>query len=84
MSEITKLRKIGNSSGINLPKKVIEALEIKLGEELYLTIEHNCLIIRKAPPTLSELLKTVPKDKKGSELDSGDDIGHEVIDDEQE
>ncbi|MBF0441319.1 MAG: AbrB/MazE/SpoVT family DNA-binding domain-containing protein [Oligoflexales bacterium] len=82
MSETTKLRKIGNSSGINLPKKVIEALELKLGEELYLSIEHNCLIIRKAPPSLKELLKTVPKNEKASELDCGDNIGREVIDDE--
>ena len=37
MTQKTKLRKIGNSYGIILPKETINALQIREGDTLYLT-----------------------------------------------
>ena len=54
---------------------------LKLGEELHLTIKGDCLIIRKIP-SLKDLLATVPDNFKGNEWDTGKSVGKEVIDDE--
>lgn len=78
MSNKTKMRKIGNSSGVMIPKEIIEALNIHLGEELNLTVEGDALIITKVQ-SLTELLDTVPKDLKPEEFETGDDIGLEDI-----
>jgi putative addiction module antidote len=40
-----KLRKIGNSLGVILPKKVIENLHLKNGDELKLTSDDKQLIL---------------------------------------
>jgi putative addiction module antidote len=37
MPYVTKLRKIGNSLGVVLPKEAIAALKVKEGAKLYLT-----------------------------------------------
>ena len=77
MAETTKLRKIGNSAGINLPKKVVDALHLKLGEDLHLTVKGDCLIIRKIP-SLGELLATVPDNHNQTEWGTGKAVGKEV------
>lgn len=38
----TKVRKIGNSMGIVLPKEALQALRVKEGDTLYLTEAPNC------------------------------------------
>lgn len=81
MSETTKLRKVGNSAGISLPKEVVEALQLHLGEELQLTVRGDCLIIRKVK-TLQDLLATVPEHSPSEEWNSGGAAGKEVVDDE--
>ncbi|MBM4252793.1 MAG: AbrB/MazE/SpoVT family DNA-binding domain-containing protein [Deltaproteobacteria bacterium] len=81
MSETTKLRKVGNSAGVSLPKQVIEALQLHLGEELQLTIRGDCLIIRKVQ-TLKDLLASVPENETSEEWKTGHATGQEVIDDE--
>jgi len=85
MAETTKLRKVGNSSGISLPKAVVEALQLHLGEELQLTIRGDCLIVRRVQ-SLKDLLATVPPSaarQEGSpEWREPLATGREVIDDE--
>ncbi|MGE9266636.1 MAG: AbrB/MazE/SpoVT family DNA-binding domain-containing protein [Verrucomicrobiales bacterium] len=40
----TKVRKIGNSLGVIIPKEALDALKLKEGSELYLcTKENQCL-----------------------------------------
>lgn len=38
----TKVRKIGNSYGILLPKEAIHAMKVKEGDAIYLTDGPNC------------------------------------------
>lgn len=45
---ITKIRKIGNSSGIILSKKFLEDLKILPMDDLEVTIENDAITIRKA------------------------------------
>ncbi|MCX6107075.1 MAG: AbrB/MazE/SpoVT family DNA-binding domain-containing protein [Proteobacteria bacterium] len=85
MGETTKLRKVGNSSAISLPKAVVDALQLHLGEELQLTVRGDCLIVRKVQ-FLKDLLATVPPSaarQDGSpEWREPGATGRDVIDDE--
>ena len=81
MTETTKLRKIGNSSGISIPKEVVEALRLHLGEELQLTIQGDCLIIRKVH-SLKDLLATVPEHSTSKEWNVGRAMEKERKEDE--
>ncbi len=40
----TKVRKIGNSYGIVLPKEALHVLKVKEGDELYLTDAPGCTL----------------------------------------
>lgn len=46
----TKVRKIGNSLGIVLPKEAIQVLKVEEGETLYLTEAPECAL-RVSPDT---------------------------------
>ena len=43
----TKVRKIGNSSGIILNSTVLEHLDAKVGDSLNLTLNNNTVILKK-------------------------------------
>lgn len=44
MTMKTKVRKIGNSYGIVLPKEALHLLKVKEGDELYLTDAPGCSV----------------------------------------
>lgn len=44
MAMKTKVRKIGNSYGIVLPKEALHVLKVKEGDELYLTDAPGCAL----------------------------------------
>ncbi len=47
----TKVRKVGNSQGILLPKEAIQLLQVKEGDAIYLTnAPYNALRISTADP----------------------------------
>jgi len=50
MTMKTKVRKIGNSYGIVLPKEALHVLKVKEGDELYLTDAPGCSL-RVTPST---------------------------------
>ena len=58
MTMKTKVRKIGNSYGIVLPKEALHVLKVKEGDELYLTDAPGCSL-RMTPSTgqTSELME---------------------------
>jgi putative addiction module antidote len=49
-----KIRKIGNSSGIILPKEVMEELHLKEGDELTIEKKGTLLELRSEDPEFSE------------------------------
>ncbi len=42
-----KITKVGNSLGIGLPKKVLDELELKQGDELELEVQQGEIILKK-------------------------------------
>jgi putative addiction module antidote len=54
----TKVRKIGNSLGIVLPKEALQALKVKEGDTLFLTESSECSL-RLTPnhPGFDEVMK---------------------------
>ncbi|WP_269524082.1 AbrB/MazE/SpoVT family DNA-binding domain-containing protein [Coraliomargarita parva] len=54
----TKVRKIGNSYGIVLPKEALQALKVEEGAELYLTeAPNNTLNINPERPGFDEIMR---------------------------
>ena len=53
----TKVRKIGNSYGVILPAKALQALRVNEGDELYLTEAPDGLRITAYDPDFDETMK---------------------------
>lgn len=66
-----KLRKIGNSQGLILPSEILEELGLTQGSEIELSIEENAIVIIPPPPSLDDLIATVPKGHKFTEIKVG-------------
>ena len=58
MTMKTKVRKIGNSLGILLPKQAVEAMKVKEGDTLYLTEEPKSSIrVTPEEPGFDEMME---------------------------
>ncbi len=51
MTYIQKLTKIGNSVGVILPKALLDSLNLKLGNELYIETVQDKIILEKEAAT---------------------------------
>lgn len=59
MAIATKVRKIGNSLGITLPKEALHTLKVEEGETLYLTEgAQGSLIVTPEQPGFADKMKT--------------------------
>lgn len=76
MKQMLKIRKVGNSSGIILPKELLEQFDLEPGSELELQIESGSFFIIR-PPSLDELLSSMSDGEMFTEMDSGPDVGIE-------
>lgn len=76
ISQKIKIRNVGNSSGIILPKDLLEKFNLAPGQELDLKIEGNGFFISKVP-TLDELVQTIPKGETFTEFETGKSEGAE-------
>ena len=74
----SKIRKIGNNYCIIFPTEFLEALQLKIGSEIELTIDHGTVIIAPKFPNLDQLLAGVPKKTKFKEVPTGHSRGKEV------
>jgi len=77
------LQKWGNSAGIRVPKKVIEQANLKVGEDLSLSIDGRSIVLTPVKTTrrkfkLEEILKGVTPGDIGGELDWGQPVGKEI------
>ena len=76
------LQKWGNSTGIRLPKKVIEEAHLKLDEPLEITIKGKSIILtpvtKQKKITLDKMLKGVSPEDVGGEYDWGLPVGKEI------
>jgi len=83
-----QISKWGNSSGIRLPKAVMEELGLKQGQTVEITVKDGKGIIEPARPKkitlewiISEMDRLGPENSPET-VDWGPDRGEEIIDDE--
>ncbi len=83
-----KLAKWGNSLGLRLPKAAVDAVGLKPGAEVDVTIEGRDLRVRQPLPIahyrLADLvaeMKRVGPENEPELIDWGPDVGSEIIDD---
>ena len=71
----------GNGTAVRLPKKVLEAAKVHLGQELTVHLEGRSIVLtpieKHEAPTLESLLNGVTPKKVGGEIGWGDDWGLE-------
>ena len=76
------LQKWGNSAGVRLPKKVIEAAHLQLNDPLEVTIKGKSIILtpakKKPPITLQALLSGVKPEDVSGEYNWGEPAGKEL------
>ena len=83
-----KLAKWGNSLGLRLPKAAVEAMGLKPGAEVDVTVEGRNLRVRQPLPIkhyrLEDLvaeMKRLGPENEPETVDWGPDVGSEIIDD---
>ncbi len=81
MNITQSLQKWGNGTGVRLPKKVVEAAQLKINQPLEVTIKDKSVILTpitdSSAISIDALLKGVSPDKINGEIDWGEDIGAE-------
>jgi len=82
MSPEISISKWGNSQGLRIPKSIIDALQINIGDKVKMFIENNRVIIepikKKKIFTIDALIADIPNDyKKEKELFS-EPMGKEI------
>ena len=74
----------GNSQGVRIPKKVLESVDLEIGEQIEIKVEREMIMIKKAElkkkkKTLSERLSGFEGEYTPSEWDTGKAVGMEVL-----
>lgn len=85
MNVTTKLQKWGNSSGVRLPKKVLEAAQFEDDQSFSLSMRGASILLtpvdKDMPITLESVLRDATPESFGGEFNWGPDVGNEIIDD---
>ncbi|MGX6647352.1 AbrB/MazE/SpoVT family DNA-binding domain-containing protein [Maricaulaceae bacterium MS644] len=72
--------KWGRSAALRLPKPYLEALGIKAGDEVEVTLEGKTLVVAAgARPSLEDLVAQMKTQQPPEVVDWGPDVGAEVI-----
>ena len=81
-----KVAKWGNSLGVRLPKSAVDAVGVRAGTELELTVEGGDFrlrsIVKTSAQLLDELLDQIDPNNVPPMVDWGPDVGSEIIDDD--
>jgi len=85
MNVTQNLQRWGNSAGIRLPQKVIKAANLRLNQPLSVSLKNGSIVLTPVRPnddfTLEKMLKGVTPQNVHPEVDWGQDVGAEAIDD---
>jgi antitoxin MazE len=83
MNVTLNLQKWGNSNGVRLPKKILDAAGIKPQQSMTVTLKGDSIVLTPIRPkntyTLEAMLKDATPERVGGELDWGPDVGEERI-----
>lgn len=72
------ISKWGNSAALRLPKNILDALSLQVGDQVNLTLKENTLVIEAAKPSLDELLVKITTDNSHVEL-INDSVEDEIL-----
>ena len=84
----TTIVKWGNSQGVRLPKFLLESANFTDNDTVDITAEGDIIVIRKVPTkrrhrTLKERLEGIDvSNYRWKEWDTGPDVGHEILPDD--
>lgn len=77
------LQKWGNSTGIRIPKKVLNAANLKPNQTMAISLQNDSVVLTplrdEAEPTLDSMLKGVTPENVHGEIDWGQDVGAELV-----
>lgn len=76
----TNIQKWGNSHGIRIPRLLLDTLKWSGDEELELSTDNGCIIIKKAQPrkNIKQLFEGFDGEYEPCELDFGGAAGEEI------
>lgn len=78
---IATIKKWGNSQGIRLPKDLLETVSLRENDQVEITIENECILIKpliKRHKSLEARVAEYSGDYSCSEWDTGEKKGKEV------
>jgi antitoxin MazE len=80
---LSKIQKWGNSQGIRIPKNLLESSNIRVGEEVDITVVEGKIIVEptnkiRGKYQIRDLANRMPKDYEPKEEDWGAPMGREV------
>ena len=82
MSPEISISKWGNSQGLRIPKEIIEALNINIGDKVRLFIEKNRLVLepvkKKKKYNISELVEKIPDNYTKEKEHFSEPMGREI------
>jgi len=82
MSPEISISKWGNSQGLRIPKEIIEALNINIGDKVRLFIEKNRLVLepvkKKKKYNISELVEKIPNNYTKEPEHFSEPMGREI------
>jgi antitoxin MazE len=78
----TKIQKWGNSQGLRLAKNLLEDANLRVGDEVDISVKEGIMIITSARKvrgcySLKELVARIPENYKTSEIEWGEPVGRE-------
>lgn len=74
-----RIRDIGNSLGIIIPKPYSDSLGLKSGKEVTIEMKEGMLIIKPRKYTLEELVAQMTPENATPEISIGAEVGEEVV-----
>lgn len=79
---LTKVQKWGNSQGVRVPLKLLEEVNISVGDEVDVTVQEGTIVVSPSQRIrgryrLEDLLAQMPEDYEPTEVDWGTPVGRE-------
>ncbi|MCS5710518.1 AbrB/MazE/SpoVT family DNA-binding domain-containing protein [Candidatus Berkiella aquae] len=74
-----RIRDIGNSLGIIIPKAYSDSLGLKSGREVTIEMKEGALIIKPHKYTLEQLVAQMSPENEHPEISTGEEMGAEIV-----
>lgn len=72
------IAKWGNSAALRLPKNILDALSLNIGDQVNIVQRGRCVVIEPCKPSLNDLLAQVTPENRHEEILT-DQAGRELL-----